>query len=110
MLICLESYVISITLLTRYLKMHAAQKWILKVEVLINIFCAIGIFLGRFQRLNSWTIVTRFDNFLAGLKYDISHILPLIITIAIFIVIYTLFLISKKINILIFNIFFSRKV
>ncbi|HJO93195.1 MAG TPA: DUF1361 domain-containing protein [Victivallales bacterium] len=103
MLICFEAYVISLTLFTHYLKKNSAQKWVLKLEILINLLCALGIFLGRFQRLNSWVIVTEFNDFLSRLKYDFSHFMPIIIIIAIFIIIYILFLIFKKINMLIWN-------
>ncbi|MCP4180014.1 MAG: DUF1361 domain-containing protein [bacterium] len=102
-ILCFEAYVISVSFFTHYIKIHSGQKWIFKLEFLINILCAIGIFFGRFQRLNSWGMLTKFNDFLSRLKYDASHFLPIIIVIIIFIIIYMLFIIFKKINKLIFD-------
>jgi uncharacterized membrane protein len=63
-----ESYVVSIVLFTRWL---AAQGWAraaVPVEVGINLLCAVGIYLGRVDRLNSWDVVVAPRRFLASLS------------------------------------------
>jgi uncharacterized membrane protein len=53
-----QAYVISILNLAYYLKKQGAQAWILPTELLIHALCAVGIYLGRFIRFNSWDLVT----------------------------------------------------
>jgi uncharacterized membrane protein len=53
------AYVASLTHLDLYLSRHGLGKWLIPTELSINLLCAIGIYLGRVQRLNSWNIVTQ---------------------------------------------------
>ncbi|HIK43952.1 MAG TPA: DUF1361 domain-containing protein [Leptolyngbyaceae cyanobacterium M65_K2018_010] len=53
-----EAYVISILNVAYYLKQQEAAAWILPTELLIHALCAVGIFLGRFIRFNSWDLLT----------------------------------------------------
>ncbi len=58
MLIGTEAYVASLLNLGHYLHRHGYGKWVLATELSAHALCAIGIYLGRFPRFNSWDIVT----------------------------------------------------
>ena len=53
-----EAYVISLINQGSYLKRQGAEKWVLRAELLVHALCAIGIYIGRFRRFNSWDLVS----------------------------------------------------
>ena len=92
-----EAYVLSVLAFVRYLK---RQRWPVgrAVEFLIHALCAIGIYLGRFRRFNSWDILTRPD---AVFSTTIDHLqsdLPLLIIVITFGVLALLYWISKHLT------------
>ncbi|MEL6940492.1 MAG: DUF1361 domain-containing protein [Cyanobacteria bacterium J06598_1] len=58
MLVGVEAYVGSLVNLGHYLRQQGQQRWVLPAEHVLHALCAIGIYLGRFPRFNSWDIVT----------------------------------------------------
>lgn len=95
-----QAYVLSLLNLNDYLQRVGARNWILPLELLVNMLCAIGIYLGRFQRLNSWNIVTKPEKLFHQLVEDYTNRLPLYVTAIIFVVITVLYYIVKNINLL----------
>jgi uncharacterized membrane protein len=59
--ICLgfEAYVISLVKLERYLINFMAQKYLTVVNAIAHSLCIVGVYLGRFERFNSWDFVTK---------------------------------------------------
>ena len=54
-----EAYIISLIRLDRYLTNLVAPKYIVASNAIAHGLCVIGIYLGRFERFNSWDFVTK---------------------------------------------------
>ena len=66
-LVGVESYIASVVLLTRWLEGRGRSWATLPAELGIHALCAVGIYLGRVVRLNSWDIVLRPGRFVDSL-------------------------------------------
>jgi uncharacterized membrane protein len=97
MLIGFESYVLSVLTLIRYLQ-RLGWPYLTAVELGIHGLCAIGVYLGRFRRFNSWDILTQPD---ALLQTTLNHLWsdrPLLIILITFVVISGLYAIGKHLT------------
>jgi uncharacterized membrane protein len=97
-LVGFEAYVLSILNLAYYLKRHGARAWILPTELLIHAFCALGIYLGRFMRLNSWDLVTAPLDVLINTLNLLSSKRPLLVVIVTFLILAGLYWLMKQIT------------
>jgi uncharacterized membrane protein len=59
--ICLgfEAYVISLVKLEQYLTNFMAPKYLTMVNAIAHSLCIVGVYIGRFERFNSWDFVTK---------------------------------------------------
>ncbi|MGL5834345.1 MAG: DUF1361 domain-containing protein [Waterburya sp.] len=59
--ICLgfEAYVISLVKLEQYLANFMAPKYLPLVKAIAHSLCIVGVYIGRFERFNSWDFVTK---------------------------------------------------
>ena len=92
----IEAYVLSLINLGRYLKRHGWAQFTLVVELVIHALCAIGIFLGRFQRFNSWDILTQPDTLVISVVDDLLGKRPLVIVAITFVVITVVYWLLKQ--------------
>jgi len=99
-ILCIESFTISLFLLCRYLVNNNLKKWIISVEIIIMLACSLGIYLGRFQRLNSWNIVTNINKLSTTVISDLTNIVSLFYVIIIFCLLYLFYYMFKHLNIL----------
>ena len=54
-----QAYVISLTRLNNYLVEFIAQKYLVVINGVIHGLCVVGIYIGRFERFNSWDLITK---------------------------------------------------
>ncbi|HEY9694863.1 MAG TPA: DUF1361 domain-containing protein [Oculatellaceae cyanobacterium] len=98
MIVGFESYVLSLIYLGDYLKRHGWGKYLLSVELIVHGLSAIGVYLGRFQRLNSWHIISQPDELFRSVTNDLVGKFPLVVMAVTFVVIAGLYWIMKQVT------------
>ncbi len=93
-----EAYVVSLINQGYYLKKQGASKFIFTSELMIHALSAVGIFLGRFRRFNSWDLVTKPNILLASAIDDLTSKEPLLVIAITFIILTTLYWLTKQIT------------
>lgn len=93
-----EAYVLSLINLGYYLNRIGQGKWILWVELITHSLCAVGIYLGRFQRFNSWDFITQPDALATSVVEDLLGKRPLVIVAITFVVVAGLYWIMKPLS------------
>lgn len=98
MFIGFEAYVLSLINFGHYLQRQGWGKYIFGCEFLIHALCAIGIHLGRFQRFNSWDLITNPDALVNTVLNDLIDKRPMLVMFVTFIVISVWYLLMKLIT------------
>jgi len=93
-----EAYVISLINQSYYLEKHKAKKFIVFSEIMAHVLCAVGIYLGRFIRFNSWDLVTQPNIIFASTLNDLTDRKPLLVMFITFIILTLLYWLTKQIN------------
>ncbi len=91
-----EAYVLSLINLGYYLNRIGQSKWILTVELITHALSAVGIYLGRFLRFNSWDFITQPDTLLTSFVEDVLGKRPLAIVALTFAIVALLYWIMKR--------------
>jgi uncharacterized membrane protein len=94
-----EAYVVSLINQSAYLRRIGMGQYIFGFELLTHSLCAIGIYLGRFVRLNSWDLVTGPHNVLLATLNDLTGKRPISVIIATAIILAVLYWIMKQVMI-----------
>ncbi len=91
----MEAYVISLVKLTRYLQRIGKSDYITIVELSIHALCAIGIYLGRFLRFNSWDLIFQPDDVARSIVDDLIAHKPILVMVVSFVILTILYLFLK---------------
>lgn len=73
------AYVLSLINVGYYLKRQGLGRYILQMELLLHALSAIGVYLGRFERLNSWNLVTHPHHVAVSLVENLLDHRPLLL-------------------------------
>lgn len=98
-----QCYVVSLTKLSEYLHQRHLIKHDIWFELAINLICAVGVYLGRFNRLNSWNIVTKPRILIDTVTDNLDSMHFLVFTLLFFGVTTIFYYICKRINVFIFS-------
>ncbi|MBV9389860.1 MAG: DUF1361 domain-containing protein [Chroococcidiopsidaceae cyanobacterium CP_BM_ER_R8_30] len=93
-----EAYVLSLINLDHYLNRLRLGRWMLIAEVICHLLSAIGIYLGRFLRFNSWDLVTAPDAIATEVVNNVVGKRPLVIIAITFIIVAGLYWVMKRVS------------
>ncbi len=93
-----EAYVLAILNQAYYLKQKGNERFILPTELLIHALSAIGIYLGRFVRLNSWDIATDPTSVLIVTLNALTNKRPAAVVFVTFVILTVLYWVAKQLT------------
>ena len=97
-LIGFEAYVISLINLNYFLKERNLKNLILPAELLLHALSALGIYLGRFIRLNSWDILVDPTSILAITLNTLTSKQPVAVVAVTFVILMVFYWIMKQVT------------
>ncbi len=89
------AYVFSLLNVRKYLIKHQLDRYILSSELILHLLSAIGIYIGRFVRFNSWSLITAPKEFIRVLPEELIGKFPLVVILITFLIIMVMYSISK---------------
>jgi uncharacterized membrane protein len=94
-----EAYVISLINQGYYLrKQGVSRSMVWAVEVAMHALCAIGVYIGRFRRFNSWDLVTEPGNVLITTLDDLTSKWPVAVIFITFLILTVFYWIMKQVT------------
>ncbi|HIK12058.1 MAG TPA: DUF1361 domain-containing protein [Oscillatoriaceae cyanobacterium M33_DOE_052] len=93
-----QAYVLSLIHLGQYMQKQGWGKFIWVAELILHILTAVGIYIGRFQRFNSWDIITNPDALVITVMSDLIGKRPVVVMVVTLFVIGSLYWLMKIIT------------
>ena len=93
-----EAYVISLSRIDHYLTNLVAQKYLIAINAIAHGLCVVGIYIGRFERFNSWDFITQPINVLFTTMQDLLDSEKLLSMAIAFLLIWLLTEFTKLVN------------
>lgn len=90
-------YVVSLMAWGRWLRGRGWGRWVLPLEGVIHLLSAVGIYLGRFRRFNSWDMVTRPDAVVRTVLDALARDRPLLLILLTTLIIAVLYALLKPV-------------
>jgi uncharacterized membrane protein len=94
-----EAYVVSLINQAYYLKRQGWQRYTVPVELTVHALCALGVYLGRFLRFNSWDVVTAPGNLLVSTLNALTATRPIFVMVITFVILTVLYWVMKQLTI-----------
>ena len=89
------AYVFSLLNVAKYLQKINLDRYISIAELSLHLLCAIGIYIGRFLRFNSWSLLASPRDFLKTLPEELIGKFPIVVMLLTFLIITGLYSIAK---------------
>jgi uncharacterized membrane protein len=93
-----EAYVLSLINLGHYLKQQRVGQFVLWAELLTHALSAIGVYLGRFKRFNSWDFLTQPDDLARSVINDLTTKRPVLVIVVTFVILTVLYWVMKQVT------------
>ena len=93
-----EAYVVALLNQGHYLKRQGAAQFVTRAELLVHALCAVGIFLGRFLRFNSWDLVTEPTHVLRETMDVLSAKAPIAVIVITFVILSVFYWLMKQVT------------
>ena len=97
-LMAFESYVVCLLNQGHYLKRQGAGRFVIWTELGAHALAAIGVYLGRFRRFNSWDLVTDPTDVVQTTFNDLTDKKPLVIIFMTFLIVTVFYWVLKQIT------------
>jgi uncharacterized membrane protein len=91
------AYVFSLLNVGKYLARNYLNRYINIAELSLHLLCAVGIYIGRFIRFNSWSLIAAPREFIRVLPEELIGKFPIVVMLITFVIIMVLYSISKAI-------------
>ena len=92
------AYVLSLINLGYYLNQQHRHRYVIWAELVLHALSALGIYLGRFLRFNSWDLVTRLDSVAGTVVDDLAAKRPALVMFVTFVVVAGLYWLMKQVT------------
>jgi uncharacterized membrane protein len=100
------AYVLSLINLGYYLNQQRRHHFVIWAELALHALSAVGIYLGRFLRFNSWDLITRLDSVAGTVVDDLAAKRPALVMFITFLIITSLHWLLKEV---ILGLIFRRR-